>query len=299
MTTNRSLPDSASVAMLLLIVIIWAGSFIFIKLGLNEVPPITLALVRFAVAFPVLAVASAIKKNKLRVAWRKHFWPFTVLALTGVTLLYIFQFYALKFTTAAAGAIIINITVIFIALLSAFFLHETLNKRKAFGVLLAFFGVLTVIFNESFGGFGLGSLELLGGILMIVSAFFWAIYSILSKKILSVYSPLTINMVVFGLGTLYLVPFSLIESPLEVLRHVSLIGWSSILYLAVLSSAVAYFLWSKVLTRIETTKAGVFLYGIPVFTMILSYTFLGENISYVGIIGLILVISGVYLTETG
>ncbi len=299
MATSRSLPDSASVVMLLLVVVIWAGSFIFIKLGLSEIPPITLALIRFVVAFPVLAVAAFIKDNGVRVAWRKHFLLFTVLALTGVTLLYIFQFYALSFTTAAAGAIIINITVVFIALLSAVFLHEKLNKRKAFGILLAFFGVVIVISNESLGGFGFSPLEFLGGILMVVSAFFWAIYSILSKKILSTYSPLTINAIVFGLGTLYLAPLSLLESPLEALRHVSLIGWSSILYLAVLSSAVAYFLWSKVLTRIETIKAGVFLYGIPVFTMILSFIFLREPISYAEIVGLILVISGVYSTETG
>ncbi len=298
---RQSIPDAASIAMLLSVVLIWAGSFIFIKVGLREIPPITLALIRFTVAFPALAVISFFSKNrkKVNIKWRKDFYSFTVLALTGVTLLYIFQFYSLKFTTAAAGAIIINTTVIFMALLSAAFLRESLNKRRFLGILLAFLGVFIVMSQGSLGVFGFEPLELVGGILMIISALCWAIYTVLSKKVLRVYSPLTTNAIVFGLGTLYLIPFSLIESPLEVLSRASWHAWSSILYLGILSSAVAYVLWSKALTRLETAKVGVFLYGIPVLTMILSYFFLDEAFTQTGILGLILVISGVYLTETG
>jgi len=297
----QSLPDSASIVMLLSVVLIWAGSFIFIKVGLREIPPITLALIRFAVAFPVLVIVSLFSKNgkKVNIAWRKDFYSFTVLALTGVTLLYIFQFYSLQFTTAAAGAIIINTTVIFMALLSAAFLREALNKKKVSGILLAFLGVFIVMSEGSHGVFGFEPLELVGGMLMIISAFCWAIYTVLSKKVLRVYSPLTTNAIVFGLGTLYLIPLSLIESPLEFLSRASWHAWSSVLYLGILSSAVAYVLWSKALTRLETAKVGVFLYGIPVLTMIFSYFFLGEAITYTGILGLALVISGVYLTETG
>lgn len=156
-SASQSIPDSASIAMLLSVVVIWAGSFIFIKVGLREIPPITLALIRFAVAFPVLAVVSLSGKDgkKVDIAWRRDFYSFTVLALTGVTLLYIFQFYSLQFTTAAAGAIIINTTVIFMALLSAAFLGETLNKKKVSGILLAFLGVFIVMSQESSAFLGL------------------------------------------------------------------------------------------------------------------------------------------------
>jgi len=298
---RQSIPDLPSITMLLSVVLIWAGSFIFIKIGLREIPPITLALLRFAVAFPILAIISLTdkKKKKVKIAWRKNFYSFTALALTGSTLLYIFQFYSLKFLTAAAGAIIINTTVIFMALLSVAFLKESLNKKMFLGILLAFSGVFMVMSGGSLGFFRFEPLEFIGGILMILSAFCWAVYSVLSKKVLQVYSPLTTNAIVFGLGTLYLVPLSLTESPLEALLHASWLSWLSVLYLAILSSALAYVLWSKALARLDMAKVGVFLYGIPALTMILSSTFLGEAITPIEISGLTLVISGVYLTETG
>jgi len=300
-SARQSIPDLASITMLLSVVLIWAGSFIFIKIGLREIPPITLALIRFAVAFPILAIISFTHKKtkKVKIEWRKDFYSFTALALTGSTLIYIFQFYSLKFLTAAAGSIIINTTVIFMALLSAAFLKESLNKKRVLGILLAFLGVFIVMSGGSHGLFKFEPLEFIGGILMILSAFCWSVYSVLSKKVLRVYSPLTTNTIVFGLGTLYLIPFSLTESPLEALLHASWLTWLSVLYLAVLSSALAYVLWSKALARLDTAKVGVFLYGIPALTMILSNIFLGEAITHIGILGLALVVSGVYLTETG
>jgi drug/metabolite transporter (DMT)-like permease len=287
------------VFMLFIVVLIWAGSFIFIKVGLREIPPITLALARFALAFPFLLITLFLSenRNKLEIAWKKDFNSFTILALTGVTLLYIFQFYSLKFTTAAAGSIIINTTVIFIALFSAAFLNEKVGFRKVLGIALAFIGIFIVISNGSLNFLAVDPMELVGDALMIAAAVCWAVYSVLSKKILSSYSPLTATTVVFGLGTLYLIPFSLPEFPLDRLANASLLSWLSILYLAVPSSAVAYILWCKALTRMDASKVGVFLYAIPVLTMALSYIFLGETVTYWIILGAALVVCGVYLTQ--
>ena len=297
---SHSQLDKTSIITLSTVAIAWAGSFIFIKVGLSEIPPITLAFIRFAIAFPVMGVLTfltgANKSTQLQL--KRDFLPFSILALTGVTILYIFQFYSLKFTTASTGSILINTTVIFMAILSAIFLKEKLSGRKIAGIIIAFFGLFIVISNFTFDVFTINAQELLGGVLMIAAAISWAVYSIYSKKILQSHSPMVTTTIVFGLGALYLMPFTLLESPLSVITEITWLGWASILYLSLICSVFAYVAWNRALSRLETVKAGMFIYFIPVITSVLSYFLLGEEITLATTIGGVLVLIGVYLTET-
>lgn len=292
--------DLTSIITLSIVAVTWAGSFIFIKLGLREVPPVTLALLRFALAFPVIGIVTFLTgaNKNAEVNLKKDFVSLSILALTGVTLIYIFQYYSMKYTSASTGSIIMNTTVIFMAIFSAIILKEKIGARKIVGILLAFFGLFITLSKCSLEIFRFDAQELFGDALMIGSAICWAIYSIYSKKILQSYSPMVSTTVVFGLGALYLVPFALLESPLSVIPKITWVGWASILYLSLLSSVFGYVLWNRGLTRMETVKAGMFLYLIPILTTILSYVFLGEEITYATVAGGALVIIGVYLTET-
>lgn len=281
----------------LAVVLIWSGSFIFIRIGLRDFPPATLALFRFALAFLCLLLARLLTENRARaqLPFRKGFVKLTALALTGVTFLYILQFYSLELISASVGATVINTTVIFMALLSAAFLNERLTFKKVLGILIAFFGVSMLLLKG--GGVNSPPSQLLGGSLMIGAAVCWAVYSVLTKKVLRDYSNVTMMTVTFGLGALYLIPFALIEDPLKAAVKASVIGWISILYLAILSSALAYFLWNEAISKLEVAKVGAFLYAIPIPTIILGHLFLGEEITPSLIVGALLVIFGVYLTE--
>ena len=301
MKKNRqSSLDLISLITLSIVAVTWAASFIFIKVGLAEIPPITLAFIRFAVAFPVMVLITLLtgsnRGEKFR--FKKDFVSFSILALTGVTLLYIFQFYSLRYTTASTGSILINTTVIFMAILSAAFLKEELNTSKIAGILVAFFGLFIIISNLRLDIFNLNPQELLGDSLMIVSAIIWAIYSIYSKKVLQSHSPIVATTIVFGLGALYLVPFTLIELQSLTVTHVTWLGWISILYLALICSSFAYVAWNRALSKVETVRAGMFLYFIPIITTILSHFFLGEEIGVATVVGGAFVLIGVYLTET-
>jgi len=297
---KRSVPDLGTAVMLLVTTLIWAGSFIFAKLGLREIPPITFALLRFAIAFPVVTLFLTRQTNEFNTRTiRKDLISFTALALSGVTLNFVFQFYSLKFITATAGAIVINTSVVFMTVFSAVFLGETMTWRKVTGVLIAFLGTFIVISKGDWGIFGIESMEMIGYILMIAACICWAVYSILGKKVLEKYSPTFVTAVVFGLGTLYLVPFSIAELPWANLFGISLLGWFSVFYLAIPCSALAYVLWYEGIRRLDVTKAAVFLYAVPVLTLILSHVFLGEMITYAIVCGAVLVILGVHLTQTG
>jgi len=301
MKKNRqSSLDAISAITLSIVAGTWAASFIFIKVGLAEIPPITLAFIRFTVAFPVMVLITLLtgsnRGEKFR--FKEDFVSFSILALTGVTLLYMFQFYSLRYTTASTGSILINTTVIFMAILSAAFLKEKLNASKIAGILVAFLGLFIIVSNLRLDIFNLNPQELLGDGLMIASAIIWAIYSIYSKKILQSHSPIIATTIVFGLGALYLAPFTLVESPSLTVMRVTWLGCISILYLALVCSSFAYVAWNRALSKVETVKAGMFLYLIPIITTILSHFFLGEEIGIATVVGGAFILIGVYLTET-
>ena len=120
---------------LLLTMLIWAGSFIFIKISLQEIKPYNLAFYRFILASPVLLLAVYLKK-KLQSVKIKDVLRIVILAITGVTLLYAVQFVALMYTTATNSSILMNTSVIFIAVMS-FLLGERFTKLKTLGLCLS------------------------------------------------------------------------------------------------------------------------------------------------------------------
>ena len=297
---NDSSLDITSIITLSIVAATWAGSFIFIKIGLREIPPVTLALLRFALAFSAIGIMTLLTgANKgAKMNLKRDFIPLSILALTGVTLIYIFQFYSMKYTSASVGSIIMNTSVIFMAFFSAIVFKEKIGARKIVGIFLAFFGLFITLSKCSLDILRFDAQELFGDALMIASAICWAIYSTYGKKMLQSYSPMVSTTIVFGLGAFYLVPFAIFESPLSVIPKITWLGWASILYLSLFCSVFGYVLWNRGLTRMETVKVGMFLYLIPMVTMMLSYLFLGEEITYATIAGGALVIVGVYLTET-
>jgi drug/metabolite transporter (DMT)-like permease len=297
LTAHRTL---TSFVFLTTIVLLWAGSFIFIRLALKEISPVTLALARFSLATPTLLVFTLFTRQArqtFRAALRKDFVLFSALGLTGVTLLYIFQFLSLRLISATEGSILINFHVIFAMLLSAAFMGEQLTRTKLAGVLLAFAGVV-VITTGSEPMMSVSFVEPLGVLLMVLAAFCWAAYSVLSKKALVRYSTTVSTCVAFLLGTLYLIPLALADGGMNALLDSTWLAWCSVFYLAIPSSVITYVLWNRMIREVEITRVMVSLYAIPIPTAMLSYLFLGEKITQSLILGGAVVMLGVYLTQT-
>ena len=102
------------------VALIWAGSFIAVKIGVGEISPVMLAFLRFAIASPIMFLIMISRGGKKLEG--KDAPHILLLSLTGVTLLYLLQFMGIKYSTASDSAILINTNVIFIAILSAIFL---------------------------------------------------------------------------------------------------------------------------------------------------------------------------------
>ncbi|MCK5258237.1 MAG: DMT family transporter [Thermoplasmatales archaeon] len=275
--------------------LVWAGSFVAVRMTVKEISPVDLGFLRFLVATPFMVLILLLSKKETRLP-AKELLSLSVLGLTGVTLLYIFQFIGIEYTTASTSAVLINTNVIFIVLLSATFLKEKFPLRKSAGIALSFVGILVVIFaqmtNESIA---FSNVFLIGCIFIILSAFCWATYSIVGKRLLDKYDPFTVTTYAFVLGTIFFLPVVL-PNITDVIQGVSFNGWMAILYLALICSVFGYVAWYYALSRIEAGRAAVFLNLIPLFTIVISF-FTGEIPTFIFLIGAILIIYGVYQAQ--
>jgi len=283
--------------LLILISFVWAGSFIVVTLVTEEINPIDLGFLRFLVATPVMSVFLLLSRREVRIPLRE-LPSLAILGLTGVTLLYVFQFTGIDYTNASTASVLINTNVIFIALLSGLFLKEAFTLKKVTGITLSFLGVIIVVFsNLPSAQVALDNLFFVGSVLVLLSALCWAVYSIVGKRLLETYDTVTIITYAFILGTVFYLPL-VIADIVPTIQTISVNGWIGVVYLALISSVFGYIGWYHVLRRTEASKAAVFLNLIPVFAVTMAF-FLGETITVFFLVGAILIIYGVYLTQKG
>jgi len=290
MNKNLAIP-----VLLILVSFVWAGSFIVVEMTTKEMDPIDLGFLRFLVATPLMILLVVLRKKPLFLPRKELPW-LIVLGLTGVTLLYLFQFLGIHYTNAPTASVLINTNVIFIAILSGLFLHEALTMRRITGIILSFIGVFVIMVSDiQQQEFTLNNLFFIGGILMLLSAFCWALYSFVGKRLLKTYDEFVITTYAFVFGTLFYIPFVVMHL-VPVFQQTSLNGWLAVLYLALTCSLFGYLGWYYALKHIDASKAAVFLNFIPLFTILMSF-FLGASLTWFFLLGAALIIYGVYLTQ--
>jgi len=275
--------------------LIWAGSFVFIKWGLLELDPYNLAFWRFLLASPLLfAYVFHHKKAELFKFSKRDIIPLIVLGLTGVSILYVIQFLALKMTTAINGSILINSSVLFIAIFSIAVLKENVSNKRITGIILGIFGISLVLSNGKLNFFT--SSTLIGDLLMVFDGLLWAGYTIVGKNLISRYDTDAVTAWAFAIGVVTLIPFVMwtgIQVPS------SLVTWASILYLALLCSFFGYLIWYWTLKVEDASRIAVYIYLIPFFTAIMAFFLLQEEITLIKVVGGAVTVIGIYLAEKG
>jgi drug/metabolite transporter (DMT)-like permease len=281
--------------MLSFVVFLWGSSFTLLKLGLEEIPPVTLALLRFAIALPLLAAfAYSQDRSDSSVQILQGWRVFAMLGLTGVTLYHVFQNFGLQLTTASHSSLIISANPVFTALLDHFYLKERLTLRRALGVTLAFLGVVVIIKPVEWS---LNPLGVIGDLLSLGAALCWALYSVIGRKSLANFGSSKVTLFSTALGTLFLLPGVLVlETPS---LPTSAWLWLLLLVLSLLCSGLAYLFWIKALEDASTTEAGVFLFFLPVVSVSGAHLALLEPLNLLFALGALFIMVGVILTELG
>jgi Predicted permease, DMT superfamily len=293
MPVEKARSDLSLMAGLLVINVFWGGSFIANAIALESIGPIEIASLRFFITAPLLFVVTMLWKGPgiFRIE-RKDLLPLAVMALTGVTLQYVLQVTAQRYTSAIDVSLLINTSTFFILLLGAMFLSEKLTPGRVIGAFIGFGGVALLVS----GGTLAFSLDQVGDLMILVCALLWAVYTIVGKKISGKYHPMTVLNYVFIIGTIGFIPFYALTSHADV-SSIPLPAIGAILFLAIFCSIVAYLVYNVSLDRMDASRVGLFIYFVPLSTIVLAWLILGESLTLASGFGGLLVLAGMYIAE--
>lgn len=285
------------IALAVLTTIIWSGNFIIARDLYQQIPPVSLAFYRWALASVIIFFLGYKKFIAEKTVVIKNLKYFFWVALMGITLFNTFIYIA-GHTTTAINLALIGTTAapIFAIIISAIFLKETIKRLRIAGLLFCIAGVLVLLSKGSMNTL-LAFRFTAGDLWILLSAFVFSIYTVLVKRKPSGISPVTFLFVVFIGGTLLLLPFFIIEKIIlpPVQWDGNLLG--SILYLGIGASVISFFCWNAAIARIGAVQTALFGNLIPVFSTLEAVWLLGETITVVHIISGALVITGLVLAN--
>lgn len=295
---TRERPLALAHSSALLVMALWAATYVLTKIALQEMGPISLALARNGIASIVL-VAWYLASRPARLWPRRTDYPLLLgLGLCGAGLFYMFQNIGLRYTTATDTALLITASPAIVAALAVFVLREICSKRRALGLALASLGVVTLVVGGSTAAqtqiSALG--RAFGDALIALTALGWAVYTVYSKGLLARYSTLALTTYTTVLGTLVLVPLAAVETSSHPTHPLSLRLVACALYLGVCGSALGYVLWNQALRLLPAGTVSTYLYIRPLFTALLAAALLSERPTWASAAGGALIIVGATLS---
>ncbi|WP_335871390.1 DMT family transporter [Bacillus sp. 2205SS5-2] len=280
------------IASLSLAASIWGGMYVVSKYVLAYIPPFTLMWLRYVIAFTCLFFILKRQKQPPSTLSSKKGWILLIaVGFIGYFISIAFQFIGTKLADAHTGAIITSTAPTFTLLFAAFILKEKLTIQKLTALVIATIGVMIVIGWESeMSEFFWGSLILVG------AAITWALLSVLARIATKTMSSLFLTtnavLVAIPLTTPFMI-WEMTYSDSLILDVKLLLG---ILYLGVVSTAVAFFLWNKGMESMEASTGSLFLFFQPLVGSLFGWLLLKESLSSSFFIGGSLIVIAVIFT---
>jgi drug/metabolite transporter (DMT)-like permease len=275
--------------------LLWSFNWVMAR-GLRfDIGPVMLAFGRWAIAALMLAPFAWPHVRRdwpvLRANWR----VLGVLAVTGAAAYNALTYMGMQYTTAINGMLFNTLVPFIIMALSWAFLREKLVGRQLLGICISFVGALWIVSQGELHrllalDFNRG--DLVVGIAMVM----WAVYTIILKQRPIAVNALSFLMALTMLGLIALAPFALWEALVRP-PHITTAMLGAWLYMGLFPSIVCYLLWTKGVTAIGPTRAGPFLYLLPVFGAIVSTLALGEHLSAYHVVGFVLILGGLVVSN--
>ncbi|WP_416045836.1 DMT family transporter [Priestia megaterium] len=269
---------------------IWGGMYVVVKVVVAIIPPLELVWIRYVIAILALVIIGLIKRQSWRIS-KRHIHLIVAIGVIGNAISIVTQEYGTMLSSAQMGAIITSSTPAFMVIFARLILKEKLNIKKGISVCLATIGVLLIVGN---GHINMSSQ--LGGISLLMAALTWALMSILIKRVPSNYSPVVVTTYSILVAILVLTPFvykGLAEIHISKLTDPTIGG--GLLYLSIISTALAFILWNRGLQLLNASSGGLFFFFQPLVGTLLGWLLLGESIGGTFWIGSFLILSGVLL----
>jgi drug/metabolite transporter (DMT)-like permease len=275
----------------------WSVNFIIARGLSDEISPVSIAFYRWSTASLFFLPFSFRSFRRDFSIIRTHFLYICITSLLGISLFNTFIYIAGHSTTAINMSMIAITAPVFIVILSRIFLKESISFHKIMGIVIVFSGALLLITK----GQPSSLLEMTparGDLWMLLAAMIFAAYSILIKLKPAELRLFPFQLSLFIMGTLFLFPFFLQDllignGSLQIFNGRILIA---ILYVGIFASLAAFLLWNKAIEIVGPVRTGMIYYLLPLFSSILAFLFLDEEIRLYHLFCLVLIVSGILIS---
>lgn len=283
--------------LLLLTTLFWGANAVAAKLAVGHVSPFLLTMARWAVAMAVLAPFGW---RRLKADWpaiRPHLGLLCLLGAVGFSGFNLAMFSAVKFTSAINVSIEQGAIAVLIFLFNFLFFRHRAGPWQLVGLALSIFGIaLTASHGEPSRLFGLD--VNFGDLLMLAAAALYAFYTLLLRFKPAIHWQ-SLILVLLPPAFLTAVPFVAYEYATGTMILPDMRGWGVILFAAILPTALAQAFYIRGVEIIGANRAGLFVNLVPIFGTLLSILILGEPFFLFHALALVLVLGGIWLSETG
>ena len=270
---------------------LWGTSFPAIKIGLLYMDAYSFVFFRFLIATLIMLFFAMLTKN-----FGFKFANKRLIFFLGITngIAYFLQYIGMSSTSASNSSLLVNLTVVWVALLSPVVIKERISQTKIVGVMLSFLGIFLITTKLDFNTLSIG--ETSGNLIVLVAGIVWALFIIYNKPLVTESKNMTQSLTWLLLFTLVpLIPA--VPLSIEKFLILPLEAWIAILYTAVFCWIVPYFLWAKGLKNISPVTSAVILLNEIIIAILISISFLGEILSLISGIGALLIITAILVVS--
>ncbi len=272
---------------------IWGGMYVVSKVVLEVIPPFTLLTMRLILGALTLGLLALFRQRSTftKTDFRNSF----LVGIVGYGISLGFQFIGTKLSTASNGALVTSATPAFVLLFAPFLLKEKTTIQRVTALIVSSLGVLAVIDPRTTD---FSSTLFIGNLSLLAAALTWALYSVLVKKVSQTSDLLVSSMVMLTGGIPSSILFGSFELNARGLGEITPGIIAGILFLGVISTALAMFLWNYAFAELPAAVASLTFFAQPIVGTLLGWLFLGETITPLFILGGILIGTGLTISAT-
>lgn len=292
MGEERGIKKDRVIALLegLLVTFLWSTSYVLVKIGLQDLPPLTFAGYRYMIASLVLLTVLLVRQPRGRFTKQKDLPKLLLLGISGYTVAQGLQFVGLHFLPAVTVSFLLNFTPVLVLLFSIVLRRLFPTSLQLVGMILSLCGAYVFFLGPTSGT------EFFGVPITLLSGAGWAIYLISTHKVMREERhdpfPFTAFSMFFGA-----VPLLILAFLIDGFLRISLQEWAIILWLSLVNTALAFILWNRVLKKIRAFELSVLQNTMLIQIALLASIFLGEELTTIKIVSLIMVFTGVLLVQ--
>lgn len=274
---------------------IWGAASPIFKFALENVPPFTLAFIRFFFASMIFLPTAL---NKWQDLSKRRLLEIFLVGFFGIFINITFFFLGLQKTESINAPIIASSGPVFLYILSVIFLKEKPRRKVFIGMIISLLGVLVVVLSPIFlDGKQIVCGQIEGNVFFMMATIGSVVSTIIDKDLMKKINPYVVSFLSFFISSIMFLPFMLVELRTWNIFQINAAGLVGILFGVLFSSAMAYYLYYYAMTKIPAQEVGLFTYIDPVIAVVIAIPLLKEYPTVYFFIGTILVFLGIYIAE--